>query len=367
MAVATLPVLLPILIREFSLTIGLAGILGFLFRASAAVADPIIAFRSENILNRKVILLSGLIICATMLSLYPVSSNFMVIAVITIFAGAASSVYHPQALTLLKEATQGKMGTIVGFHGLIGGIGIVLSPLILTKLIIEVGWKYAVPLTYGPLIIIACPLLMKYCTNPTKAEKMKFSLSKLGGNEFIYLVTYTGLMSVASLSMMLFLPLYFQEIKGLDLASSGLFYSITNVGMLIGMMIGGPLSDRVDRRLISTFIPFLYSISFAIFTNVDLPQYIWVGLIISCRMFASSVHPMVMSILAERPGSPVATSIGMMEAIVYGLSAIAPPIIGAVADTSGLEFAMGLLVIPSFAAGILSLTMSKKMMIETVK
>ena len=352
-----IPILVPALIKEFSLSYFIAGLLGFSFRGTAAIANPIIAWRSEQSTNRRLLLIVGLVIYVASLSLFTVAPNYMWILILTAIAGACSAVYHPQALTLLRETTGKPMSSIVGIHGTIGGVGVVASPIIISYLTIHFGWRVAIPILFVPIVAISIPLVWIYFKEPKAAPPTKFSFQLFGGKMYLALLGYQSLMAVALSGLRFFLPAYLMTIRELTFTTSGTIFSIMSVATLVGFPLGGFLASRFNRKALIVTIPIVFSVFYGLFLSIETHMAIWVTCLFIARLASSTVHPILVTALGDTPSIPLATAISMLHAATAAISAFAPLVMGAVADYAGLNLAMMILIIPAIIAVILSVTL----------
>ncbi len=344
----TLPILLPALIKEFSLSYTLAGSLGFAFRAASAATNPFLGMLSEKVGRRRLFLLAGVGCACMFLSLVSLAPSFIFIVLFVAASGVGTALYHPQALTMLKEVTKKSVGSVVGIHGAIGGIGMVMSPLILSYIMVTLGWRYAVPLLFVPIFLVSIPLVWRYMVEPPKGQGMKPTFKRLGGRMFLVILAYEAVNAAALTGLRFFLPVYLTSGKGLDLATAGIVFSLTGISSLIGLPLGGFCADRFNRKLLLIGIPITYAASYFLFIQISSPLPAWVALLFIARTISAGIYPIMISILSEVPNVQLTTAIAIMEGTTSALGATAPLVMGVVADFFGLVLAMQILLVPAF-------------------
>ena len=157
------------------------------------------------------------------------------------------------------------------------------------------------------------------------------------------------------------MPTYLERVRGLDLARADfLVGSVTVAAGLAGTFTGGYLGDRLSRRVRQGHL-WLSGISalLAIFpawlalTAASAPVYQWAFFATEFLLFLST-GPINVVIVNAVQVSTRAMAMAVSIFVIHALGdAIAPPLIGIIADTGGLERAVLVVPLAVAASGLL--------------
>jgi MFS family permease len=140
-----------------------------------------------------------------------------------------------------------------------------------------------------------------------------------------------------------FLPLFFERVAGQSTAVAGTLYSAVFVGAT-AQLATGELGDRVGHLPVAVGTTALAAVALAVVATAP-PL---AALAVAAVAFGAGLHGLIpvrgaymMDVL---PDETAAGSLGVVRTLFMGASAVAPAVVGVVADTAGLAPAVWLLV-----------------------
>ena len=147
----SIPILLPIWMGAFDITVATAGVvasLGYAAFGAGALPGGVLADRygSTPLVAGSLLGIGG----AFLLLLFARSVATFTLALV--LWGAAASVYHPAALALISTGVE-KRGRGFAYHGIAGNVGTALGPLAVVLLLAERDWPTAVVALSGAAVV----------------------------------------------------------------------------------------------------------------------------------------------------------------------------------------------------------------------
>jgi MFS family permease len=140
-----------------------------------------------------------------------------------------------------------------------------------------------------------------------------------------------------------FLPLFFERVAGQSTAAAGTLYSAVFVGA-VAQLATGELGDRVGHLPVAVGTTALAAVALAVVATAP-PL---VVLAAAAVAFGAGLHGLIpvrgAYMMRVLPDETAAGSLGVVRTLFMGASAVAPAVVGVVADTAGLAPAVWLLV-----------------------
>ena len=143
------PVVYPVLLNSYHVSLQVIGVLAALYSISSMVSSPFIGRRSDY--NRSylrliplglIVIAFGILGFALSIAFFPGNLLYFGLVLFTLVAGFGSSFYHPLAAAILNETwSLDSRGRAMGINGSMGGVGTLVFPIITVGLIVLYGVK----------------------------------------------------------------------------------------------------------------------------------------------------------------------------------------------------------------------------------
>ena len=241
--------LLPRLMDNLGMSIAVAASLAMTWSLAASLLQPAAGYLADRY-GRKLFVIGGPLISGVFLSLIGLAPSVEVLALILIAGGIGSAAFHPPGAALSGGAAEGKGSGLRMSAFAFGGLfGFAIGPLAVVALVAVVGlsgmWIAMIP------AIAVCGLLFMILPQdrphpdaalpPPPRELLGALRGPLG---VIFVIS-----ALSGFIQRLFLTLSpiisFQD--GVSEATGAMVLSVYLAGQAVGTIVGGVLTDRMDR------------------------------------------------------------------------------------------------------------------------
>ncbi|OYR41980.1 MULTISPECIES: MFS transporter [unclassified Halorubrum] len=313
-----------------------------------------------------------------------VDSPFAALVAAMAVIGVGTGVHKTVAVRLLARVYPARMGRMLGIHDTLGALSGVVAPAVVVAFLSPpaalalaldrlpgADWRALFLLTGIAFLALALVSALRLGgrfarerpatdSGDTESAGAREYLRQFGDRRFSAFVSVTVGVSFAHNGLVAFLPLYLAEEVGLATSTAGLLYSVLFAVALV-QLLSGDLSDRVGRFPVMVATSGLAAAGLA--ALVALPP-LDVGVVaaaVAVAGFGVGSHGFqpvrsayLMELLPERLAGG---GLGVVRTLLMGAGALAPGIVGVVADTAGFRPAFGLLaaVLAVSAAGTVAL------------
>jgi len=363
-----LPAVILLIASDFNVSLIQIGVLGsILYFAFGGTSIPA-GYITDKIGETKMLLLFLCISAGGSFLVAFSPKNFTTLAIFFLVLGVGIGCYHTVSTTLLSKTHAEARGKALGIHGVGGSTGVAVAPILAAWLGKSYGWRssylfFAVFSSLMLVIFLRGKMFSdmeekKTRTNPSLKEITPYLLSL--PVILVFLVRATeGLFYRSSLFI---LPVYFKEILTVDIKQSGFLTSIVLGGGVLGQALGGLLSDKIGSRRTLLIFFIIDALMILIIPRVGGTTLLAVA---TCFMFTLfGTQPAENSLVAELiPAHIRGVTYGIFFFSTFGLSAIAPPIVGLLVETHGIHSIFDYILMPALA-GIVVLAMLNTIRIE---
>ena len=255
-----LPPLFPFITDALGIGFGEAGLLIACFFAASGLAQTPSGFLVDRFGARRM-LLAGLTLGATSVTLMSLMPNFWVAIPLVMLAGLGNSVFHPADYSILSHTvSKARMARAYGVHTLSGNIGWAAAPVTVLTLTSFIGWRGALAVTgvaglgivlllasqggsllSGPVQRGAAPVA------PTKTLSAG-TLALLVSRPILLCFGYFVLLSISLTGNQTFLPAALNQLYGIPLATAGAALSAYLLASSMGVLLGGIAADHTARH-----------------------------------------------------------------------------------------------------------------------
>jgi MFS family permease len=328
-----LPTLLPLIVKEFSLTYSQTGFLAGSMAITLGGGQFLTGYLADRTGKRKMLIASGLLCVSVSFYFMGIADTYWELLIWNLLAGLGASVYHPVSVSLLSQIFSERKGRALGIHGGGGNLGMALFPLISGILAELYGWRSVFRLF--PLLGIVICIFFLVIAKEKSVKQDSIELQHLIDHKIIIVIFSLGFVSMASRGLHIFLPL---RLSALSYSSTdfGLFLSLFNGLGVIGQLIGGYLSDIHEKtKLVAVFSIIsgitMYSLLSAHAYALMVFFVIISGLIFNC------IWPILFCLLTDRTPQHIhGTGLGLFFSGGYIMSSSAPMLMGVISDQSSM-------------------------------
>ena len=313
-----------------------------------------------------------------------VDSPFAALVAAMAVIGVGTGVHKTVAVRLLARVYPARMGRMLGIHDTLGALSGVVAPAVVVAFLSPpaalalalarlpgADWRALFLLTGIAFLALALVSALRLGgrfagerpatdSGDTESVGAREYLRQFGDRRFSAFVSVTVGVSFAHNGLVAFLPLYLAEELGLATSTAGLLYSVLFAVALV-QLLSGDLSDRVGRFPVMVATSGLAAAGLAALVALPLLDVGVVAAAVAVAGFGVGSHGFqpvrsayLMELLPERLAGG---GLGVVRTLLMGAGALAPGIVGVVADTAGFRPAFGLLaaVLAVSAAGTVAL------------
>lgn len=342
-----IPAIYPIIKEAYRLDYIQIGLITLTFQISASLFQPFVGFYTDkrpmpySMVGGMACTLTGLIGLA-----YASSYPFLLIAATCV--GLGSSIFHPEATRMARNASGGKQGLAQGIFQVGGQTGGALGPLLAAFIVVplgqrSLGWFSIAALTAMALMVwIAGRYARIQPLRPRQSRAERGQGGGIGADTispvivpFSILIILLFSKNAYSQSFTSFYTFYLMRRFELSIQSSQMMLFLFLASAAAGALGGGILGDRIGRNRILWF-----SILGALPFSVILPfaNLFWTAVltIVINLIMASSFAAILIYAMELLPGR-IGLVGGFFYGLTFGLGGIAAALLGALADQFGIE------------------------------
>lgn len=354
-----LPVLLPVIRSEFSLSYTEIGVIILVSNLISSVIQPFFGIWSD----RKAILWllpAGCLLACVGLVLVGFAPGYVLILFAVAVNGIGSAAYHPEASKQSFLISGDKKATALSIYSVGGNIGHGLGP-VMAALLLELGGRRGV----GIFIIISVitAILLKKSLPAIKqlADKNHGAKNDLRANPsdgrmskgvllaLFLLVMIVILRSLVHLGMTNFIPLYVEEYLNGSKHFGALLLTVFLLSGALGTIFGGMAADRIGRKRVMVLSAALVT---PLLWLLLISNGIWAVVFAALSGFVLiSTFSVTVVYAQELIPNRVGLASGLILGFAFGVGALGGLAFGAAADVWGVPAvlkAISLLPIPTF-------------------
>ncbi len=275
--------------------------------------------------------------------------------------GLFCALYHPAGLTLISHTSQ-RISRHLGIHGIAGSLGLTLGPLLGGAVAAWFGWR-------APFVLFgffsAAAGVYVWLTSANNEVRWSPSHHQAGRptllRPLIYCYCIGIFMGLAHRGALNFMPLHFSQMfesAGWRMAPvmvGGFLTALVLACGILGQILGGIWGDHSPRHRILVIVVAL-NIPFLILMTVT-RGYVLVITAVFWGVVNFAYQPISNALVSDFSNPRQrGTLFGILHGLIFGVGALAATLAGAIGDrwgTSAIFVAMGVLLVPAVAAGLL--------------
>ncbi len=341
-----IPAAYPVLKEVYALDFVQIGMITLTFQLAGSLVQPVIGMVTDrrpapySPVVGMMFTLSGLVSLAY-------AHSYAVILVSVALIGIGSSIFHPEATRMARYAAGGRQGLAQGIFQVGGQAGGALGPVFAALIIVP--WGQPSLAWFAVAALMAMALLTWIGTNQRRigAEFAAFRASAARGRPAVRhapltigigLVVLTFLMFTKNAygeSFRSFYTFYLMERFGLSIPASQMMLFVFMLASAAGALIGGIVGDRIGRYRI-IWISVLGPLPLTLLLpHVDL---MWTGVLtVLINLIMASAFASMLIYAMELLPNRIGLIGGLFYGLNFGLGGIAAAILGALAESWGVE------------------------------
>lgn len=334
---AFLPSFLPVFIQTLSLNKTQAGLLSA-FSQIPSLSQPFIGFLADRRNLRWVVILAPAV-TAVMMSLLGIAPGYGWIALLLILTGFSSASMHSVGPVICGRLSGSQLGRGMSFWMMAGELGRALGPLAVVTMIQLFGMKNT---PYLMVLGLAVSVMLYFRLRNIKVEmhtstepvEWRPALRKMAPFMLVLMaVNLCGLFVTTGVST--FLPTYLTE-NGASLWFAGASLTILELAGVAGVLVSGPLSDRLGRKpvLVAAFA----FTPVCLFFFVQTAGWLRILLLMLVGVGSLAITPVMMAWVQESFPQYRSLANGLYMAMNFLLRSGIAVVLGWLGDWLGLKF-----------------------------
>jgi FSR family fosmidomycin resistance protein-like MFS transporter len=351
-----LPAIYPDLKSNLGLNFGQIGLITFAYQMTASLLQPLVGWMADRrpapmaLPIGTLFTLAGLLVLAVAHAYAPLLIGAMLI-------GMGSSVFHPEASRVARMASGGRYGVAQSLFQVGGNVGSALGPL--AAALVVVRWGQSSLTFFALLALLSGAILWNVglwyrhhglarlsAKGSRGAAKVSVTAAQARSGIVILLVLiFSKYMYLTSLNS--YFTFYLIDRFGLSVRSAQLHLFVFLAAIAVGTVIGGPLGDRIGRKLVIRFsilgaLPFTLLLPYA--------SLFWTTpLIVAIGLIVAAAFPAIVVFAQELMPGRVGMVAGLFFGFAFGVAGVGAALLGLLADHTSIETVYRVCsVIPAF-------------------
>jgi FSR family fosmidomycin resistance protein-like MFS transporter len=366
-----LPVLLPVLKSEFSLSYTKLGVIILISNVISSVIQPVFGIWSD----RKVILWllpTGCLVAALGMAFVGFAPSYIFVLLAVAVSGIGAAAYHPEGSKQAFLISGERKATALSIYSVGGNIGHALGPMIAIALLGFGGrqgmaWLLIIGIFAAFLLSHYLPVVQRFVVQNSNVQSKTDTSVRQNADSHVsknvikkgvlyglfLLLMIIVLRSLVHIGLTNFIPLYVEEYLHGSKEYGGLLLTVFLLSGALGTIVGGPVADRIGRKKIMVLsfllvVPLLWMFLFS--------SGIWTLLFAALSGFVLiSTFSVTVVYAQELIPHNVGLASGLTLGFAFGIGAIGGLTFGAAADVWGVPAvlkAICLLPIPAILLAI---------------
>jgi FSR family fosmidomycin resistance protein-like MFS transporter len=342
---ALLPAMYPMLKSSFQLDFGQIGLITLTFQLTASLLQPLIGLYTDRH-PKPYSLMSGMGFTLIGLLFLSVTRSYPGLLVSAGLVGLGSAVFHPESSRVARMASGGQHGLAQSLFQVGGNTGSAIGPLLAAFVVLprgqsSVAWFSAAALL---AILILWQVGRWYARRRSAAVGSRTGVSQpqpalpprkvQAALAVLIVLIFSKYIYLTSISS--YYTFYLIHRFGVPVRSAQLHLFAFLGAVAAGTIIGGPVGDRVGRKLviwcsILGVLPFTLALPY-----VDLR---WTGaLSVLIGFVLASAFSAILVYAQELVPGRVGMISGLFFGLAFGVAGIGAAVLGEVADHTSIEF-----------------------------
>ncbi len=340
---AVLPAIYPLLKDEFALSFTQIGLITLTFQCTASLLQPWIGLYTDR---RPIPFLLPAGMCVTLggVALLATAGSFAMLLLAAGLIGIGSSTFHPEASRVARLASGGRFGFAQSLFQVGGNLGSAFGPLLAAAIIVgqgqgRIAWLMLLVLLAVAVLVGVSRWYAGHLRTVTRRLAVHAGPGLSRGRVIwaltgLALLVFSKYIYMASLSS--YYTFYLIERFHVSVEAAQMYLFLFLAAVAAGTFAGGPIGDRIGRKRVIWFsilgaAPFALALPYA--------SLFWTAVLsVVIGLVMSSAFSAIVVFAQELVPDKVGMIAGLFFGLMFGISGIGAAVMGAVADTTGIEY-----------------------------
>ena len=253
-----IPSIYPLVKTNFHLNFAQIGLITLTFQLAASLLQPLVGLFTDH-RPQPFSLVTGMGITLVGLICMSVAGHFHVLLFSVALIGIGSSIFHPEASKVAYMASGGKRGLAQSIFQVGGNAGSSLGPLLAALIIVplgqsSIGWFAILPLlAMGVLIFVGRWYKIHLPSIKQKIKSRDTEKPLLSKNKIIWSILILVVLIFSKYfylaSMVSYLTFYMIAKFQVSVQHAQIFLFIFLFSVAAGTLMGGPIGDRIRKKI----------------------------------------------------------------------------------------------------------------------
>jgi len=337
------PAIYPIIKAAHGLDFGQIGLITFTFQLTASMFQPLVGLYTDkrpqpySLVAGMGFTLAGLVVLAH-------APNYGMLIVGAAMVGTGSSIFHPEATRVARVASGGRQGFAQSIFQVGGQSGGALGPVLAAFIVVPNGQA---SVAWFALAALAAMLVLGYVGHWYAAIVPTLMANRARGGDESPVPTSRGvLFAVFLLVVLMFSKSAYQasitsyytffliDKFHVPISTAQLMLFVYLAAGALGVLVGGPLGDRIGRRRI-IWVSILGALPFSLM--MPFANFYWTAVLSTLVAFimASAFAAILVFAMELLPGR-VGLIGGLFYGLTFGLGAVSAALLGELADRTSI-------------------------------
>jgi FSR family fosmidomycin resistance protein-like MFS transporter len=353
--------LLPFLISERGISLAAAGALVFAATVSSSIVQPLFGIFSDR-RPLPALMPLGVLLAGCGMALVGVAPSYPLIMLCVVLSGIGVAAFHPEAARFANYVSGSGRARGMSFFSVGGNAGFALGPALATPLVVVFGLPGVLLLALPAVVMAAVlfhelPRMLGFKPEAVESGGERSDVAPEHWWPFARMIGVVIVRSFVYFGLVAFVASYYQRVLDVSPALGNTALTLMLFGGAAGTLTMGPLADRFGRRTILGVSMLLLPPLIFCFTLAG-P---FVGMALLVLVGAATVGTFGITVVMGQEYLPgrIGLAAGITMGLSIGLGGVGAPLLGLVADSSGLSFTMLVIAVLPVLGILLTLTLPR--------
>ncbi|MSO65550.1 MAG: MFS transporter [Alphaproteobacteria bacterium] len=342
-----IPAIYPIIKTAYALDFGQIGLITLTFQVTASLFQPLIGYYTDrHPMPFSMVAGMGFTLAGLLGLAY--ADTYLLLLAAAACVGVGSSIFHPEATRMARNASGGQLGLAQGIFQVGGQAGGALGPILAAFIIVPRGQTSLAWFSAAALIAMVlmtwtagrfAHIRKQQAAAPKAVHESPAPRSTLSTGRVAFLLAILMVLlfskNAYTASFTSFYTFYLIDKFGMSVQGSQLMLFLFLCSSAAGALAGGALGDRIGRDKIIWF-----SIIGALPVTILLPyvDLFWTGVLtVVINLIMASAFASIMIYAMELAPGRAGLIGGLFYGLAFGFGGIAAAILGELADYTSVE------------------------------